>query len=106
MVSHHESAQAEVTRRRALSAIVIGAMGSVGTLFALTRSDRGNEAAASQISCDQVHENLQDFVDDKIADRYLRGLISRHLFVCSSCQKAYHGMIDGDDFLCGNDQEA
>lgn len=105
MVSRQQTVKSDVTRRRAFSAIAAGAVGCVGA-FLYARSGRPETAPATQIACSKVHENLQDFVDNKIADRYLRGMVSRHLFVCADCQKAYQGMIDGNDFLCGNEQDA
>ncbi len=104
MVSVQQTAKSEVSRRRALNVIAAGSVGCVAA-FVYARSGRPKATPATQIACSKVHEKLQDFVDNKIADRYLLGVISRHLFVCADCQKAYQGMIDGDDFLCGNEQQ-
>ena len=102
MLVDQQKANGRVTRRRVLSTIAVGSVGCVGA-FLFVRS-KPSESADPQMACEQVHEHLRDFVDDKITDRYLCGMISRHLFVCESCQKAYQGMIDGNDFLCDGGQ--
>ena len=103
MVSDQEKSQAQINRRRALSVIAVGSVGSVGAfLFA---NSRDSKPAATQMACEQVHENLQAFVDNEITDLYLRGMISRHLFVCEMCQKAYQGLIDGEDFSCSSEEQ-
>lgn len=98
MLVDQEKVKGQVTRRRVLSTIAVGSVGCVGA-FLFTTSKR-SKPADTQMACEQVHEHLQDFVDDEITDLYLSGLVSRHLFVCEACQKAYQGMIDGNDFLC------
>ena len=103
MVSVQQSVQTDVNRRRALSVIAAGFVGCAGAVF-YTAFGRSKAAPIKQIACEKVHENLQDFVDDKIADRYLSGMISHHLFICPECQQAYHGMIDGNDFSCGGEK--
>lgn len=104
MVSEQEKAQAQMTRRRALSVIAVGAVGTAGAVL-LTSSSSTNPAA-TQMACEDVHKHLQTFVDNDIPDLYLRGMISRHLFVCEACQKAYQGMIDGADFSCDAEQDS
>jgi len=102
MLVNQQNAKKQVTRRRALSAIAVGSVGCVGAfLFARARPSK---PADTQMACEQVHEHLRAFVDNEITDLYLAGMISRHLFVCQACQKAYQGMIDGNDFLCDGEQ--
>ena len=103
MLSDQEKSQAQVTRRRALGVIAVGSLGSVGAFLYANSSDKS--PAATQMACSQVHKHLQSFVDNEISDLYLRGMISRHLFVCEACQKAYQGMIDGADFTCAAEQQ-
>lgn len=104
MLSDQEKTQAHITRRRALSALAVGSVGTVGAVF-YANSMGDSKPAAAQMACEQVHKHLRAFVDNEIADLYVRGLVSRHLFVCQACQKAYQGMIDGKDFSCDAEQE-
>lgn len=103
MLSDQEKTQALITRRRTLSVLAVGSVGSVGAI--LYANSSSTEPAATQMACAEVHKHLRKFVDNEITDRYVRGLISRHLFVCQACQKAYQGMIDGKDFSCDAEEE-
>jgi hypothetical protein len=103
MLSDQQKEQARITRRRAFSAIAAGSVGCVGAVVYF--GSKEYEPADTQIACKDVHKDLQAFVDNDISDLYLRGIISRHLFVCEACQKAYQGMIDGSEFACGPDEK-
>ena len=103
MLSDQENEQARITRRRAVSVIAAGSVGCVGAVAYFSSKDSG--PAATQIACEDVHKNLQAFVDNDISDLYLRGMISRHLFVCEACQKAYQGLIDGSEFTCSAEEK-
>jgi hypothetical protein len=102
MVEQEQAAQQRQSRRDALRTMVMGSVACACGLsaYSLARRSGGSQGTAEFIACEDVHANLQDFVDNKIADQHLRGLISRHLFQCSSCQEAYRGMINDADFDC------
>ena len=52
------------------------------------------------IACVRVHEQLAAFVANQISDVKLRAQISRHLFQCVDCQKAFQALNQGNEFRC------
>ena len=103
MMSDQQQEQTRATRRRALGVMVVGAAGCVGTVAYFNSNN--SEPASAQMACEHVHKRLQAFVDNDISDLYVRGMVSRHIFVCAACQKVYQGMIDGNDFLCDAEEK-
>lgn len=103
MVSDQQQEQGQITRRRAAAIIAVGSVGCVGAVAFF--NSKAHEPATTQIACEDVHKQLQAFVDNEINDLYVRGMISRHLFVCKACQKAYQGLIDGSEFTCSAEEK-
>lgn len=98
------------SRRRWLGSMLLATLGA-GTaavyvaerLYGNTFQRSAPATGPQPLACEAVHQRLQDLVDNRVRDAYLRGMISRHLFTCPACQQAYRSLINDEDFSCEGD---